>query len=277
MCAAASLVVGMLLTGCTHSTPQQAPSTSGPVVTRGVTSLGVLGDSISLGVNACDQPGECPSVSWAMGTDPGVDSLAARIQRQTGRRPAIANGAVSGGTVATMLQSVRGVVAARPQLVTVLIGANDACQPSVEAMTSAAGFRRDYGKLLDEVLDALPHARILALSVPNLYRLWQVGQASPVVATTWSDSGVCGALLARSSADTAADAARHSAVRQRVENYNQSIAELCAARPRCIGDHGAIYEESFTTAELSDIDYFHPSRAGQAKIAQLAWAALAGE
>lgn len=265
----------MVLTGCTSSVaPASSPAPSAPSVTQGVTSLGVLGDSISLGVNACEQPGECPSASWAMGSNASVDSLASRIERQTGRRPSIANGAVSGATVSTLLQTVHSVVAAKPQLVTILIGANDACQPSVDAMTSTATFERDYGQVLDTVLAALPHTRVLALSVPDVYRLWEVGRVSPTAAATWSELGICGSLLAAPGVTSTATADRREAVRERVQDYNRSIAQLCAARPRCIGDGGAIYAQSFTTAELSDLDYFHPSVAGQRRIAELAWAAL---
>jgi len=255
----------MTLSGCGHGEDRNAAAPS-PAVTPNVTTLGVLGDSISLGVNACEQPGECTAASWAMGTRASVDSLATRLERQSGRRPAIADGAVSGGTIATLLQTAPAVVAAKPELVTILIGANDACRPSAAAMTGADEFRRDYAQVLDTVLDGLPHARVLALSVPDLGRLAALGQATPAIADTWSQFGICGSLLAGG----------HDGVEQRVDDYNRAIAELCAARTRCVYDGGAVNAQSFTPAELSDIDYFHPSLAGQRKIAQLAWDALVG-
>jgi lysophospholipase L1-like esterase len=260
----------MTLAGCAHAdgphganspTTTPAPTAS---IAADVSTLGVLGDSISLGVNACGQPGECTAASWVMGSEASVDSLATRIARETGHRPAIANGAVSGGTITTLLQTAPSVVAAKPQLVTILIGANDACRPSVAAMTGADEFRRDYGRLLDTVLDGLPHARVLALSVPDLGRLAELGQASPAISNTWQAFGVCGALLGGG----------RSAVEQRVDDYNRAIAQLCAGRPRCVSDGGAVHAQRFTAAELSNIDYFHPSAAGQQKIAELAWAAL---
>lgn len=250
-----------MLSGCGGATT--APARSGPSIARTVSTLGVLGDSISLGVNACGEPGECTTASWAMGSDGAVDSLATRIGHERGRRPSVANGAVSGGTVATLAQTVHGVVAAKPQLVTILIGANDACTPSVTTMTSAAEFRRDFGQVLDAVLDALPHARVLALSVPDLYHLAQLGRSTPRIAATWSQLGICGSL-----------AQNPDAVRQRVDDFNRAIAELCAARPRCVTDEGAVHGQRFAPAQLSDLDYFHPSRAGQKRIAELAWAAL---
>jgi lysophospholipase L1-like esterase len=204
-----------------------------------------------------------------LGTEPGVDSLADRIARQTGRRPTIANGAVSGGTVATLEQTVGAVVAAKPQLVTILIGANDACTTSAATMTGAEEFRSRYARVLDAVLRGAPHAHVLALSVPNLYRLSRLGQESPEVREAWSQLGICGSLV------TAPGGAPPGAgVRGRVDDYNRAIAELCAARPRCIGDGGAVHAQSFSESELSDIDFFHPSRAGQRRLAEIAWAAL---
>ncbi|GAA4160633.1 SGNH/GDSL hydrolase family protein [Gryllotalpicola daejeonensis] len=268
-CVACALGVAVMLSGCTGGPPSHDES-AGPSVTpraaavADVTTLGVLGDSISLGVNACAQPGECTAASWVMGSEASVDSLATRIAHATGRRPAIANGAVSGATIAALLQTAPAVVAAKPQLVTILIGANDACRPSVAAMTSAAEFRQAYGRLLDTVLDGLPNARVLALSVPDLGRLAELGQASPAIANTWSAFGVCGALLSGG----------RDAVARRVDDYNAAIEQLCATRKRCSYDGGAVHAQSFSAAELSEIDHFHPSRAGQARLARLAWEAL---
>jgi lysophospholipase L1-like esterase len=273
-CAVFGLVLAMTVNGCsTASRAGASPDDRGPEVTRDVRTLGVLGDSISLGVNACAQPGECRAASWVLGSDPAVDSLANRIEHQTGRRPKIANGAVSGGTVGSLEQTVGTVVAAKPQLVTILIGANDACTANVAAMTGADEFRSTYAKVLDAVLDGVPDARVLALSVPNLYRLSLLGQESPEVRGAWSQLGICGSLMG--SAGAGAGAPQGAGVRQRVDDYNRAIAELCAARPRCIGDDGAVHAQSFTESELSDIDFFHPSRAGQRRLAQIAWAALA--
>jgi lysophospholipase L1-like esterase len=106
--------------------------------------------------------------------------------------------------------------------------------------------------------------------------MWQVGMAQPGAAEAWAASGACGALLANSgsASPSAADTARRDAVRARVQAYNASIAALCSAQPRCVGDGGALYAHTLTAADVSKIDDFHPSKLGQRKIAQLAWAAL---
>jgi lysophospholipase L1-like esterase len=272
--AASLLALGV--TGCsgTNATADPQPTVAAGIV-DGVTTLGVLGDSMSLGVNACGHSGVCEQASWAMGTDSEVDSLAARIGKVVGRAPKIANGAVNGGTVATMLTTAPRVIAAKPQLVVVLIGANDACRPSVDEMTPATQFQADYARLIDELGAALPTAHILALSVPDLNRLWQLGHGVAPVAAAWSKAPNCRSLLGNAASTAPADVERRAAVGELVDQYDSAIQRVCAQHRNCIWDGGAVHSHGFTSDEISHVDFFHPSAAGQAQIARLAWAALA--
>ncbi len=58
------------------------------------------------------------------------------------------------------------------------------------------------------------------------------------------------------------------------EEYNAVIQELCTIDAGCISDGGALFEYQFEPEEISSIDYFHPSVAGEAVIAEIAWTAL---
>ncbi|GAA4163117.1 SGNH/GDSL hydrolase family protein [Gryllotalpicola daejeonensis] len=272
---AASLAL-LAFTAC--SAPGGAAATqhdAAPGLIDGITTIGVLGDSMSLGVNACGHRGACTQASWVMGSDSEVDSLAARIGKATGHRPSIANGAVDGGTVATMLDTVPQVISAKPQLVTVLIGANDACKPSFDQMTTAAQFHADYAQLIGDVATALPKARILALSVPDLNRLWGLGHGNSAVAAAWSRAPGCRSLLGDAGSLAPADAERRAAVGQLVDQYDEAIEDVCAQHPTCSWDGDAVHRHGFSSAEISRVDFFHPSAAGQAAIARLAWAVLA--
>ena len=51
---------------------------------------------------------------------------------------------------------------------------------------------------------------------------------------------------------------------------------MCDATEGCIHDGGAVYGYAFTADEISAIDRFHPSIAGQRAIAAIAWDALEG-
>jgi hypothetical protein len=63
-------------------------------------------------------------------------------------------------------------------------------------------------------------------------------------------------------------------VAARVNEYNTGLAEQCAAVSRCIFDGGAVATIDFTAAQISTVDFFHPSREGQFAMADAAWAAL---
>ena len=83
-----------------------------------------------------------------------------------------------------------------------------------------------------------------------------------------------GRLLGAADDDSAAATARRDAVSVRVDEFNAVIARVCAATDGCIDDAGALHAYPFTTDQLSSIDFFHPSMAGQRAIAEIAWDAL---
>ncbi len=67
-----------------------------------------------------------------------------------------------------------------------------------------------------------------------------------------------------------------TAVAARVDEYNAAIVRVCAAAERCIDDGGAVFAYDFSADEISAIDFFHPSIAGQRAIAGIAWDSLEG-
>jgi len=83
---------------------------------------------------------------------------------------------VSGAQVADLASQAEAAVLMRPDYVTVLIGANDACAADEAAMTPVAEYTEAFDSALDILVQGLPDARILVLSVPDLGRLWAVGK-----------------------------------------------------------------------------------------------------
>jgi hypothetical protein len=47
---------------------------------------------------------------------------------------------------------------------------------------------------------------------------------------------------------------------------------VCASYPSCRFDGNVVANYAFTAAQVSTYDYFHPSVAGQAKLAEITWA-----
>ena len=81
-------------------------------------------------------------------------------------------------------------------------------------------------------------------------------------------------LPAQPTSRAPADVARRLAFRDRVDELNVVLAEVCAQYARCTTDGRAAFAAPPVLSELSPIDYWHPSIAAQAAIARLVWETL---
>ncbi|HLL65363.1 MAG TPA: GDSL-type esterase/lipase family protein [Micromonosporaceae bacterium] len=259
------LVLGAAL-GCTADSGGGHAGGDDPSRPR---TMAALGDSITRAFAACGRGGDCVEASWATGTAADLDS---HWQRLGGGSEGNANVAVSGARVAGLDRQVQAALRVRPGYVTVLIGANDACAPDEAAMTSVEAFTTAFGAAIDALAQGLPEARILVLSVPDLARLWEVGRDRPDVRRTWESYGVCQSMLADPADRGAAAQARRDRVRARVQAYNAAMAAACTRHTeRCRHDGNAVFDYRFDLADVSTVDYWHPSRQGQATLARVAW------
>ncbi|WP_059007424.1 SGNH/GDSL hydrolase family protein [Streptomyces specialis] len=235
-------------------------------------SVAAIGDSITRAFDACSVLADCPEASWATGTDAEVDSLA---QRLLGDPAAVAahtwNLAETGATVADLPDQARAAVAHSPELVTVLIGANDACARDVSSMTSARDFEAHLREAMGVIRAELPDTEVYVSSVPDLLRLWTEGSGSTMARAVWQLAGICPSMLADADDESAAATERRETVRDRVLEYNAALEEVCADDPLCRYDDGAVFAYDFSSHHLSDWDWFHPSREGQSELAALAY------
>lgn len=229
-------------------------------------SIAALGDSITVGFDACDALSDCPEVSWATGTDPSVDSLARRLVKNPAAHSW--NHARTGALMSDLPEQVDAAVGDRPALVTVLIGANDACRPTVAAMTSADAFRADFETSVRKLRRALPRTQLYVAAVPDLMRLWSQGRGNPTAKRVWQ-LGICGSMLRAPDDLSKAATDRRQEVRERVVAYNAALKEVCDKDTLCRFDP-AVFDYRFTGEQLSAWDWFHPSRRGQHELAELA-------
>ncbi|MEV5173177.1 SGNH/GDSL hydrolase family protein [Streptomyces flaveolus] len=241
-----------------------------PVWDRSPDSIAAVGDSITRGFDACTVLSDCPEVSWATGSDAKVDSLAVRLLGVTGAAERSWNYAVTGARMADLPGQMEQAVSRGPQLVTVMVGANDACRASASAMTPVADFRADFEEALRTLRSALPKTQVYVASVPNLKRLWSEGRANPLGKQVWK-LGICPSMLGDADDLTGAAMLRRDSVQQRVVEYNQVLREVCAKDRRCRFDGNAVYDYRFGTDQLSHWDWFHPSKDGQARLAEIAY------
>ncbi|MET8947708.1 SGNH/GDSL hydrolase family protein [Streptomyces sp. NPDC004542] len=248
-----------------------------PVWDRSPSSIAAVGDSITRGFDACTVLSDCPEVSWATGTSAQVDSLAVRLLGRSGAAERSWNYAVTGARMGDLPGQMAQAVTRKPQLVTVMAGANDACRATPSAMTSVAAFRASFEEAMGILRQALPKAQVYVASVPNLKRLWSEGRTNPLGKQVWK-LGICPSMLGDADDLTSTATLRRDTVQQRVEAYNKVLEEVCAKDRRCRFDGNAVFDYRFGTGQLSRWDWFHPSTDGQARLAAIAYRTVtAGE
>ena len=191
--------------------------------------------------------------------------------------PAIAgrnhNDAVTGADMADLLGQVQHAVAQQVEYVTVLMGANDVCASSEGAMTPVATFRAQFEQAMAALAVGLPTARVFVASIPNVYNLFAIYR---------------GSFAAQSVGRLPASASRCSRTRGRplrgtppggtasvsgTSTTTRSSRRSARAYVMCRFDNNAVFNTPFARSDVTTRDYFHPSVAGQTKLAAVTWAA----
>ncbi|MEU9113093.1 SGNH/GDSL hydrolase family protein [Streptomyces sp. NPDC048483] len=273
--AAVAAALALTLAGCGGGSadPRPGPATkrpaakAGPVWRTDPGSLAALGDSITVGFDACTVLSDCPEASWATGTNPKVDSLARRLVKNPAKRSW--NYARTGALMSELPDQITAAAARRPELVTILIGANDACRSNVRAMTSARAFRAGFEQSMKKLRRALPRTQVYVAAVPDLLRLWSEGRKNPLGKQVWK-LGICGSMLRNPDDLTQTAERRRKKVRHRVMAYNRALARVCRKDALCRFD-GSVFDYRFTGRQLSTWDWFHPGLRGQRELAELAF------
>ena len=234
-------------------------------------SIAAIGDSMSQAANT-DTPGDHPQYSWTTGTDAAVNSLYARILAvHHGIVGHNYNDSVSGARMVDANGQAQNAVTQGAELVTILMGANDVCTTSEATMTSIATFQSQFQQTMQTLTTGLPASRIAVVSIPDIYNLWSIEHDNPSAQFIWNTFGVCQSLLANPMSMAPADVLRRANVRQRNIDFNTVLHDVCAQYIHCRFDNYVGFNTAFTVADVSMLDYFHPSIMGQALAAQLAW------
>ncbi len=273
--------------------------------TKPPTVMVALGDSITRAFNS-DGPGcptgpslDCPMNSWSTGTNPLVGSQLQRLEAMhPGSEVTAYNLAVSGARASGLLGQAENAATRNPDYVTIQIGANDAC---ASTPTPLATFRSQVAAAFATLVAANPKVYIQLSSIPDINRLHELftSPPDPNALTRWAALNVCQGLLANPLSTEQADVDRRAAFRLRVIAYNEALADACGEFKRCRWDQNAVFNSSFTTADVATVtntsglnifpfnvlpifgagnanstaDYFHPSLQGQAQLATTSWGA----
>jgi lysophospholipase L1-like esterase len=257
------LVLGGVLVARPVGATTEAPAAPLP------DSMAVIGDSLSVAFDACCLWGARPEHSWASGSAPD-DGVHSHYERLLAANPRIRgkarNFARVGARIADAPKQARQAAAIRAGYVTILIGGNDACTGSTATMTRPEVFRAQFEQTM-ATLEGLPDgARVFVATIPDATHLRRVLGTHPLARVVWTVTSFCPAALGLGS--TAADRA---AVAKRIQEYNTILTEVCDRYRSCRHDGGATFAYRFEAGHVSTLDYFHPSRAGQAALARLTW------
>ncbi|HEY6144906.1 MAG TPA: SGNH/GDSL hydrolase family protein [Solirubrobacterales bacterium] len=267
-------------------------------------TMAALGDSITRGYNTSGPgcptgPGlDCAKNSWATGTNPLVHSFRERLDASFPGPLTAYNDAVSGARAVNILAQAQVAASQDPDLVLIEIGANDAC---ASTPTPTATFRGQVRAGLETLAAGNPQGYVQLMSIPDINQLHAIftSPPDPNALLRWSLFNVCQGLLANPLSTAPADEERRAAFRAQVIAYNDALASVCAEFKRCLWDDYAVFDSKFTTADVATVvnteglpippfnaipvfppgnpnstaDYFHPSIAGQAQLAEGAWSA----
>jgi lysophospholipase L1-like esterase len=230
-------------------------------------SMSALGDSITRAFNIgdCCVLRDAPDQSWATGLHPQshyrrLVDLEPRIQGN------VTNFARSGARISDLPRQMAAAISERAEYVTIQIGANDICASDATAGSAIADLEATITTSLDTYVAAIPAGRILLTSTPNLHRLWEIFRDNRRATATWQLFGICPAMLSMLNTDD--DRQRTIAFQQAL---NSAMERACSQHRQCQWDDYVVYNDAFEARHVSDIDFFHPSAAGQQRLAQITW------
>jgi lysophospholipase L1-like esterase len=264
-------------------TPSSSPTLATPPLP---TMLAAIGDSYTQAWStSASNKKDHPEFSWAVGTEKGdgVYSLRERFVA-LGANVVVVDAATSGMKMDDAPRQAGVVVVEAAKLppgstvfVTFELGTNDLCD---DPMTDPAAFESDLRTAVAILRQGLPAgSHILMLSLPDFVHFRALTQASPPVAEFLAKSGKnnnCPPFLGVETSSTLAQST------QMLADYDSVLTKVCdeieaadgpSGKLHCRSDPLRLAEKDFVLADMSTVDYFHPSLTGQARMAEAAWQA----
>jgi lysophospholipase L1-like esterase len=268
-----------------------------------VDKLSNAGDSISQGFAANADLSDHPELSWIQGTDPSIDSI---FQRYTAKNAALTQQpeSVSGAEMVggdNNFATQAGLICAqtvKPNLVFLLLGANDVCNRDASTTEDAAAnlysvdvFTAAAQAGFDLLADCLPdESTVQVMSMPRVDSLYEAGHNKSVLCydAIWPVAGICRVVTAED------DAGRRQQIGDRINAYNEALmtqVEAYNSNSNGKNPHGIEFRSDWqgtledghvntslgavtlTADDIDSADCFHPTQETQAKIACAAWGA----
>lgn len=271
-----------------------------------------IGDSIGEGEAADGTIGEAHHETvWSTGYD-GSDSVNSFNERfevnapddyyeNNAERDMIFNHADSGAVMADFSGQAQAVISAAAQtpsgaagMVTVFLGNNDVCAPSMGEMTDPALFETQYRAGLDVLAasEATRNAQIHVSGLPAIYRLWNAKQGNfwcrvfvwpfvPCENLLDNPADDCASTTSRNDPDNDYPGDGPNCLRRKEfhriirDTYNPILHDvldeyrLSGVLPNT--SYIDIYDVPFDSGHVNGGDCFHPSTDGHALLAEEEW------
>jgi lysophospholipase L1-like esterase len=247
-------VIGVIASSAALMGTAGPAGASGPVLPP-PSSMAATGDSFTrtfaTGSPSCDSSGSC---SWSTGT-----VVNSHYQRLRALNPALTGHATNasqlGAQMSAFVTQVGTIAPSHPDYVTVLLGGGDICLGS----TTAAQFKTQFRAGMDALFATSPSSHVLVASIWNFESLRSAVLAGNPSAT-WGS--LCGVFFNASPSDRAL-------IMGRVAQYNAVLETECATYANCLFDGRALFNHVWSPAEVSTVDNFHPSVAGEEMMSQV--------
>lgn len=218
---------------------------------------------------------------WLLGRT-NVQSHNQRISSKYGSRGrANYMEAVSGADSFDIPPQMAQSVAHAADYVTLFMGHNDVCQDSFADIPTDAEFEANVRAGFDQLAAGLPSgATVQTLAIVDIYKLWELGpqlsgafgiSCEAIWATTLLGIFPCGTMLnpLNTEAGRQYTRSRNVAFNQILEGL---VAEYQANDPHHHWEYNTLtFETDFVPSEVSPYDCFHPSAAGQKRLAKETW------
>ena len=254
------------------------------------------GDSITEAINAelfYPWEGITPNewASWANGyqdkwTDrldlSDVNSHNQRITEFYGKKKRKNNmEAFAGADSEDLLKQAMKSVKHKADYVTVFMGHNDICDDDFAGVPTVEEFEANVRAGFDVLRAGLPAgATIYTVGMIDLHRLWEIGDELTALGVLdcqdiWEnelfDFTPCGTMFGPD-----LEEADRQMARDRIVAYNAVLASLAAEYDADDEHHywqytDVAFQMGFEADDVSEIDCFHPSPDGQAKLAEETW------
>jgi len=271
-----------------------------------------VGDSIGEGEAADGTIGEAHHETvWSTGYagSDTVQSLNERLESQDSAdyyendalRDGTFNRAISGSVMADfpaqaqqIVAASAGVPSASAGMITILLGNNDVCADSLDAMTAPTLFEDQYEAGLDILAanSATRDGQIVVSAIPAIYWLWEAKRTDFWCRVLAWPFVPCQNLLENPADDCASDASRldpdviypgdgancqrrkqfHARIRDVYNPILAGVLEKYQANGSLPNAHFVnIFDVRFYSQHVNSGDCFHPSEAGHALLAEKQW------